>query len=86
LEYEHDWRYFLEDGDVILRVEHTLFRVHREKLGAVKGLFAQMFSLPQPENSDKSGLDHLYGIPCCDIYLVSAIDMHFTLGFIYGDL
>jgi hypothetical protein len=79
--FQHDSKYYFEDGDIILRVSNTLFRVHREKLRAVKGLFEELFSLQQPADGEK-----IYGVPCCEISLVSATDMHFALGYIYEDV
>lgn len=42
-------KYWFEDGNIVLRVEDTLFRVHRGMLSRHSTVFSDMFALPQPE-------------------------------------
>ncbi|EKM51541.1 uncharacterized protein PHACADRAFT_261745 [Phanerochaete carnosa HHB-10118-sp] len=45
-----DETYYLQDGSCILRVQNTLFNVHRTLLAKDGSLFSSMFSLPQGEH------------------------------------
>lgn len=46
---------WFEDGDILLQAEDTLFRVHIDSLRKASAVFDDMFSLPQPEVSQKLG-------------------------------
>ncbi|KZV89667.1 hypothetical protein EXIGLDRAFT_751059 [Exidia glandulosa HHB12029] len=46
---QKDSTYFIADGNVVLRVETTLFNVHRSCLIQASTVFADMLSLPQGE-------------------------------------
>ncbi|RDB17623.1 hypothetical protein Hypma_001062 [Hypsizygus marmoreus] len=75
-------KYYFDDGDIILRVAGTtMFRVHRDKLHPLGGVFEDMFSLPQPEDAEK-----IDGVPFCDVLLVSPKIMSYLMGYIYGDI
>jgi hypothetical protein len=39
---------WFDDGSIVLKVETTLFRVHRTTLCKHSTVFADMFSIPQP--------------------------------------
>jgi BTB/POZ domain len=41
---------WIDDGNVILQAESTLFRVHRSMLSSQSTVFSDMFSFPQPPN------------------------------------
>lgn len=47
----HD-EFWLYDGSIVLAVEHTLFRVHRTILANHSEVFADLFTVPQPEDED----------------------------------
>lgn len=80
--YTYDDKYNFKDGDIILRVASTLFRIHTSRLVDVEGLFGQLLSLPQPENSEK-----IDGVTVCDLCnLVTPREFQFLLAVIYGDL
>lgn len=80
--YTFDEKYNFEDGDIILRVASTLFRIHTSRLEDVEGLFGQLLSLPQPEDGEK-----IEGVMVCDLYdLVTPSEFHYLLAVIYGDM
>lgn len=80
--YIYDAKYNFKDGDIILRVASTLFRIHTSRLVDVEGLFGQLLSLPQPDNFEK-----IDGVTVCDFYdLVTPREFQFLLAVIYGDL
>jgi hypothetical protein len=80
--YTYDAKYNFKDGDIVLRVKSTLFRVHRLRLADVEGLFGQLLFLPQPDDCEK-----IDGQGVCDLYnLVTPRELHFLLAVIYGDL
>ncbi|KAH9941475.1 hypothetical protein B0H21DRAFT_780133 [Amylocystis lapponica] len=74
---------WFSDGSVILRAEHTLFRVHMSQLARKSILFRDMFSLPQPSGpllgSDDSVLD---GCPVVQLH-DSAEDLNNLLQALY---
>ncbi|KAF9529372.1 hypothetical protein CPB83DRAFT_852555 [Crepidotus variabilis] len=45
---EHSSKFWLEDGNIVLQVEQTLFRVHGSMLARHSEVFKDMFSIPQP--------------------------------------
>jgi hypothetical protein len=47
--HEEFWLY---DGSIVLAVENTLFRVHQTILANHSEVFADLFTVPQPENED----------------------------------
>lgn len=60
-----DETYYLQDGSCVLRVQNTLFNVHRTLLAKDGSLFSSMFSLPQGESEVEGTSDscpiHLTG-------------------------
>lgn len=40
---------WLDDGNIILHVENTQFRVHRSVLAMNSMVFQDMFGIPQPQ-------------------------------------
>ncbi|KZT11817.1 uncharacterized protein LAESUDRAFT_153623 [Laetiporus sulphureus 93-53] len=50
-----DSTYYLADGDCTLRVENTLFKVHRTVLSEDSSVFVGMFELPSEEDADMDG-------------------------------
>ncbi|TDL16717.1 hypothetical protein BD410DRAFT_795113 [Rickenella mellea] len=42
---------WLDDGNIILATDLSIFRVHRSMLSKNSSVFADMFSMPQPMNS-----------------------------------
>lgn len=55
---------WFEDGNIILSVGSTLFRVYRGYLASVSPVFKDMFVLPQPADSDCNEMD---GCPIIDL-------------------
>ncbi|KAF7422475.1 hypothetical protein PC9H_010631 [Pleurotus ostreatus] len=53
--YIRDLEYYIDDGNVILLVEATLFKVHRSMLMKDESVFCGMFSLPSENNFESSG-------------------------------
>jgi hypothetical protein len=51
-----DPHYYIPDGNVILLVEATLFRVHRSRLTKDKSMFDSMFGLTPDTTSGNSPL------------------------------
>ncbi|KAF9645793.1 hypothetical protein BDM02DRAFT_3100854 [Thelephora ganbajun] len=49
-----DADYYISDGNTVLFVENTLFKVHRSTLTKDKSTFDTMFSLPSDSSSDSS--------------------------------
>ena len=47
----HD-EFWLYDGSIVLAVESTLFRVHQTILASHSEVFADLFTIPQPEGED----------------------------------
>ncbi|KAF8959128.1 hypothetical protein BDZ97DRAFT_1667567 [Flammula alnicola] len=43
-------KFWFDDGNVILQVDNTQFRVHRSVLSRHSNVFCDMFNLPQPED------------------------------------
>ncbi|OCH92635.1 hypothetical protein OBBRIDRAFT_791083 [Obba rivulosa] len=63
-----DFEYYFDDGDCVIRVEDTVFRVHRFLLTRDGSAFADMFSLPpgsgtseMPEGSSDANPIRLFG-------------------------
>ena len=80
--YNPDSKYFLNDGDIILKVAETLFKVHREKLRSLGGVFEHLFELPQPESGETIG-----SVPFCDLFdLATEKELRFLLEFAYENL
>ncbi|KZV85935.1 hypothetical protein EXIGLDRAFT_753045 [Exidia glandulosa HHB12029] len=51
-----DDKFYRTDGNLVLRAENTLFRVHRSVLTEMSSVIADTLQLPQPEHSsDKEG-------------------------------
>ncbi|KAG5220494.1 BTB domain-containing protein [Salix suchowensis] len=53
--YSRDLEYYIDDGNVILLVETTLFKVHRSMLMKDESVFCGMFSLPTENAFETSG-------------------------------
>lgn len=49
----HDFWY--SDGSVVLIVEKTGFRIHQSVLTRYSDVFADLFTVPQPENAGQIG-------------------------------
>ncbi|KAH9912776.1 uncharacterized protein BXZ73DRAFT_55888 [Epithele typhae] len=49
--------YYLEDGNLVILVEKTLFRVFRSTFTRHSPVFRDLFSLPNPEGSTSEGMD-----------------------------
>ncbi|KAF9013174.1 hypothetical protein BDQ17DRAFT_1342923, partial [Cyathus striatus] len=52
-----DSDYYFPDGNVIFKVEDTLFKVHKSILSKDSTFFKDLFSVPQPETSDEGSTD-----------------------------
>lgn len=48
---KHSEDIWFEDGNVVLQVDRTQFRVHRSILSRHSSVFADMFALPQPNDT-----------------------------------
>ncbi len=55
---------WFEDGNIILTTKLSVFRVHRSLLLTNSSVFADMLSIPQPENDE----DYLLGLPVVEIF------------------
>lgn len=55
--------FWLYDGSIVLAVENTLFRVHQTILANHSEVFADLFTIPQPE-----GEDMIDGCPVVHLY------------------
>lgn len=66
-------------GDVYLKAGNTLFPVHLETLRNVRGLFADLFSLQQPETAEL-----IHGLPFCDMFNCTVSELRILLKHIYG--
>ncbi|EJD41405.1 hypothetical protein AURDEDRAFT_186568 [Auricularia subglabra TFB-10046 SS5] len=56
-----DKTYFFDDGSAVLRVEDTLFKVHRTRLAAASKVFEDMFALPQKVGDGKDCKEPIEG-------------------------
>lgn len=58
---------WFDDGSIILRAQHILYRVHASLLSRKSQFFRDMFSLPQPPKTDSlpspDGQAYLDGCP-----------------------
>ncbi|KAJ3523349.1 hypothetical protein NM688_g8746 [Phlebia brevispora] len=52
-----DEAYYMQDGSCVLRVENTLFNIHRTVLAKDNSLFSSMFELPQGEHETEGLTD-----------------------------
>lgn len=66
-------------GDLFLRVGNTLFPVQINKLKEVRGLFTDLFSIPQPEDQER-----IHGLAYCDMYNCTVKELRALLKHIYG--
>ncbi|GJE97124.1 hypothetical protein PsYK624_133350 [Phanerochaete sordida] len=55
---ERDETYYLQDGSFVLRVQNTLFNVHRTLLAKDGSLFSSMFTLPQGDQEAEGTSDN----------------------------
>ncbi|KAF8995461.1 hypothetical protein BDQ17DRAFT_1430359 [Cyathus striatus] len=75
-------KYYLKDGDFILKVQTILFRTHIRLLKTLGGIFADMFSLEQPTDAER-----IDGVPYYDLYgLASPREVKFLLAYLYEDI
>lgn len=44
--------FWFSDGSIILKVQNTMFRVHKTTLASHSTVFADMFGVPQPTDQD----------------------------------
>lgn len=56
--------FWFEDGSIVLVAENTTFRVHKSLLAHHSEFFADLFTVPQPLNSDL--IDGLHFVPLSD--------------------
>lgn len=49
---QNDTQVYFDDGNIVLVVGVTCFRVHRSLLAKYSPIFRDMFSLPQPEDQE----------------------------------
>lgn len=73
---------WFEDGNIVLIVETTAFKVHRGQLARHSEIFLGMFSLPPPLGS----IEEYDGCHCVQMYGDSARDWRYFLGAIYDGL
>ncbi|KAJ4468352.1 hypothetical protein J3R30DRAFT_3450513 [Lentinula aciculospora] len=66
-------------GDIYLKIGNTLFPAHLQKLRNVQGLFADLFSIQQPEHADL-----IHGLPYCDMFNCSESQLRVLLKLIHG--
>ncbi|GAW05530.1 hypothetical protein LENED_007393 [Lentinula edodes] len=66
-------------GDIYLKVGNTLFPASLEKLQNVEGLFADLFSIQQPEHADR-----IHGLPYCDMFNCSESELRVLMKLIHG--
>lgn len=67
---------WIDDGNVVLVVENTGFRVHRSTLLRHLAFFQAMFSLPQPAATSQEGLSegcHIIDIPDEDLETMTIV-------------
>jgi len=57
---------WFDDGNLILRAEKAIFRVHRGMLARHSEIFKDMFNIPQPPVLDWS--NYMYGCPVVTLY------------------
>jgi hypothetical protein len=69
------------DGNLVLRAEDTLFKVHRDVLSARSDVFAGMLAVSQPDNSDQELVD---GCPIVHLPGDESYDVSHALRAIYG--
>lgn len=60
----HSDKFWFDDGNVVLRVESTLFRVHRGILARHSPVFCDLFKLPQPPTEQE---DVIEGCPIVEL-------------------
>src|ERR1700734_3586787 len=72
--------YWFDDGNVVLQVESTLFRVHRSILSMHSEVFRGMFSVPQPVAVDGDLVDNCPVVQLPD----RAVDWTHVLKAFYG--
>lgn len=80
--FNPDGKFYYDDGDILLIVEHTFFCVHTDKLKATGGIFEDMLS----GNIRPSEKEFLYGLPMLYVPLVSLRQLRFFLAHIYGTM
>jgi hypothetical protein len=76
----HSTNYWFDDGNVVLQVESTLFRVHRSILSMHSEVFRGMFSVPQPAATDGDLVDNCPVVQLPD----RAVDWTHVLKAFYG--
>ncbi|KAF8909910.1 hypothetical protein CPB85DRAFT_1253548 [Mucidula mucida] len=80
--------FYFVDGDIILRacnnLDNTIFRVHRHKLLALGGFFADVLQVPQPQCEDDDRYDDCQ-ILALPFDFVSSFDIIQLLKYIYHE-
>lgn len=74
---QHD-RFWFSDGNIVLRVEQTCFKIHRNKL-MYSIVFADMLELPQPQDAE-----NVDGCPLVAFSGDSVADWTVTLSWMYN--
>ena len=72
--------YWFDDGNIILQVENTLFRVHRGMLAHHSEVLKDMFEIPQPENPNELQVEGCPVVPLYD----SLEDVEIIISIFYG--
>jgi len=72
--------YWFDDGNVILQVENTQFRVHRGMLAHHSAVFKDMFGIPQPENPNEPQVEGCQVVPLYDLLQ----DVEIMISILYG--
>ncbi|KAG5646826.1 hypothetical protein DXG03_002203 [Asterophora parasitica] len=82
--YKRDRIYYFDHGDMIVQSEKTVFRVHREKLLKLGGIFGELLSLPPPvDQEDESYID---GVPVCPLFGTKPHDVRYLMAYAYDKL
>lgn len=55
--------FYFPGGDLVLKIENTLFRVHRDVLARYSGFFHDMFSTPTSDEKEGTSDEHPLRIP-----------------------
>lgn len=69
---------WLEDGNVVLQAEKTLFKIHRGFLSRISPIFADVFTMAQPDDEPT-----VEGCPVMQLPGDLAVDMQHALAILY---